>query len=39
MKTGSIKEVPDFVKEPLSLKAKELIEEIRVIQKAAANRN
>ena len=32
-KTENIKEVTDFVKEPLSLKAKALIEEIRVIQK------
>ena len=29
----TIKEVTDFVKEPLSLAAKELIEESRVIQK------
>ena len=28
-----IKEVTDFVKEPLSLEAKALIEEIRIIQK------
>ena len=34
-KTEHIKEVTDFVKESLSLKAKELIEEIRVIQKDA----
>ena len=32
-KTENIKEVTNFVKEPLSLKAKALIEEIRVIQK------
>ena len=32
-KTENVKEVTDFVKEPLSLKAKALIEEIRVIQK------
>ena len=30
-KTENIKEVTDFVNEPLSLEAKELIEEIRVI--------
>ena len=32
-KTENIKEVTDFVNEPLSLEAKELIEEIRIIQK------
>ena len=32
-KTENIKEVTDFVDQPLSLEAKELIEEIRVIQK------
>ena len=32
-KTENIKEVTDFVEEPLSLEAKELIEEIRTIQK------
>ena len=32
-KTENIKEVTDFLKEPLRLKAKGLIEEIRVIQK------
>ena len=31
--TENIKEVMDFVKEPLSLEAKALIEEIRIIQK------
>ena len=31
-KTGNIKEVTDFVDQPLSLEAKELIEEIRAIQ-------
>ena len=30
-KTENIKEVTDFVNEPLSLEAKELIEEIRVL--------
>ena len=34
-KTENIKEVTDFVIEPLSLEAKELIEEIKVIQKHA----
>ena len=32
-KTESIKEVNDFVEEPLSLEAKGLIEEIKIIQK------
>ena len=32
-KTGNKKEVTDFVKEPLSLKAEGLIEEIKIIQK------
>ena len=32
-KTGNIKDVTDIVKEPLSLEAKTLIEEIRTIQK------
>ena len=32
-KTENIKEVTDFVKEPLGLEAKALIEEIKVIQK------
>ena len=32
-KNENIKEVTDFVKEPLSLEAKELIEEIKIIQK------
>ena len=32
-KTENIKEVTDFVDQPLSLEAKEFIEEIRVIQK------
>ena len=32
-KTENIKEVSDFVKEPLSLEAKALIEEIRIIEK------
>ena len=32
-KTENIKEVTDFGKEPLSLEAKALIEEIRIIQK------
>ena len=32
-KTENIKEVTDFVKEPLSLEAKALVEEIRIIQK------
>ena len=32
-KPENIKEVTDFVEEPLSLEAKELIEEIRTIQK------
>ena len=31
-KTGNIKEVTNFVDQPLSLEAKELIEEIRAIQ-------
>ena len=34
-KTGNIKWVTDFVDEPLSLEAKDFIEEIRVIQKDA----
>ena len=32
-KTENIKEVTDFVRKPLSLEAKALIEEIRIIQK------
>ena len=32
-KTENIKKVPDFVDQPLSLEAKELIEEIKVLQK------
>ena len=32
-KTENIKEVTDFVNEPLSLEAKELIENIKIIQK------
>ena len=32
-KTGNIKEVTDFVKEPLSSEAKELIKKIKFIQK------
>ena len=32
-KTENIQEVIDFVKEPLSLEAKGLIEEIKIIQK------
>ena len=32
-KTENIKEVTDFVEDPLSLKAKALIEEIKIIQK------
>ena len=32
-KTENIKEITDFVDQPLNLGAKELIEEIRVIQK------
>ena len=32
-KTGSIKEITDFVEEPLSLEAKGLIAEIKIIQK------
>ena len=34
-KTENIKEVTDFVDQPLSLEAKELIEEIKVLQKDA----
>ena len=37
-KTESIKEVTDFVKQPLSLEAKTLIEEIRTIQKDVDHR-
>ena len=32
-KTGNIKEVTDFVEEPLNLETKKLIEQIRIIQK------
>ena len=38
-KTENIKEVTDFVKESLSLEAKALIEEIRIIQKDVDYRN
>ena len=38
-KTENIKEVTDFVKEPLSLGAKGLIEEIKIIQKDIHYRN
>ena len=37
-KTENIKEVTDFVKEPLSLEAKALVEEIRIIQKDVDHR-
>ena len=37
-KTENIKEVTDFVKEPLSLEAKDLVEEIRIIQKDVDHR-
>ena len=37
-KTENIKEVTDFVKEPVSLEAKSLNEEIRIIQKDVDNR-
>ena len=38
-KTENIKEVTDFVKEPLSLGAKGLIEKIKIIQKDIHYRN
>ena len=37
-KTENIKEVTDFVKEPLSVEAKALIKEIRTIQKDVDDR-
>ena len=37
-KTENIKEVTDFVKEPLSLEAKALVEEIRIVQKDVDHR-